>query len=27
MNLAWKAGWRGIEPPHQGRVDLESPHH
>ena len=19
VNLAWKAGWRGIEPPHDGR--------
>lgn len=26
MNLAWKAGWRGIEPPHESRPDLEVNH-
>ncbi len=24
LNLAWKAGWRGIDPPHDGRVDTEN---
>ncbi len=26
MNLAWKAGWRGIEPPHDGHDDAEIVH-
>jgi len=26
MNLAWKAGWRGIEPPHDGPEDPETVH-
>ena len=26
MNLAWRWGWRGIEPPHEGRPDLEIIH-
>jgi CDP-diacylglycerol---serine O-phosphatidyltransferase len=26
MNLAWRAGWRGIEPPHEGRVDSDTIH-
>ena len=26
MNLAWKAGWRGVEPPHEGRSDLGTNH-
>jgi CDP-diacylglycerol--serine O-phosphatidyltransferase len=26
MNVAWKAGWRGIEPPHDGREDPEIVH-
>ncbi|MBI1754214.1 MAG: CDP-diacylglycerol--serine O-phosphatidyltransferase [Acidobacteria bacterium] len=26
MNLAWKAGWRGIEPPHDGVCDPETVH-
>jgi CDP-diacylglycerol--serine O-phosphatidyltransferase len=25
-NIAWKAGWRGIEPPHDGAVDPETVH-
>jgi CDP-diacylglycerol--serine O-phosphatidyltransferase len=26
MNLAWKAGWRGIAPPHDGQEDPETVH-
>ncbi|NWJ41426.1 MAG: CDP-diacylglycerol--serine O-phosphatidyltransferase [Geothrix sp.] len=26
MNLAWKAGWRGVEPPHDGPEDPETVH-
>lgn len=26
MNLAWKAGWRGVEPPHDGVDDPETVH-
>jgi CDP-diacylglycerol--serine O-phosphatidyltransferase len=26
MNLAWKAGWRGIEPPHDLGADPETVH-
>ncbi|GLH73061.1 CDP-diacylglycerol--serine O-phosphatidyltransferase [Geothrix limicola] len=26
MNLAWKAGWRGIEPPHDGPKEPETVH-
>jgi len=26
MNLAWKAGWRGVEPPHDGEEDLDTVH-
>ena len=26
MNLAWRVGWRGVEPPHEGRPELETNH-
>jgi CDP-diacylglycerol--serine O-phosphatidyltransferase len=26
MNLAWRAGWRGVEPPHDAPEDPESVH-
>ncbi|MBK7292652.1 MAG: CDP-diacylglycerol--serine O-phosphatidyltransferase [Geothrix sp.] len=26
MNLAWKVGWRGVEPPHDGPEDPETVH-
>ena len=26
VNLAWKAGWRGVAPPHDGADDLETVH-
>jgi len=26
MNLGWKAGWRGVDPPHDGREDPETVH-
>jgi CDP-diacylglycerol--serine O-phosphatidyltransferase len=26
LNLAWKAGWRGIEPPRDGAENLETVH-
>jgi CDP-diacylglycerol--serine O-phosphatidyltransferase len=26
MNLAWRAGWRGIEPPHDGPEEPELVH-
>jgi CDP-diacylglycerol--serine O-phosphatidyltransferase len=26
INSAWRLGWRGLEPPHESRADLESSH-